>query len=58
MGVIGIGLASMASSLYIAEIAPAHIRGKLVSPNQFEIILGMLIVYFVNYYITQQGDDI
>jgi SP family xylose:H+ symportor-like MFS transporter len=47
----------MLSPLYIAEIAPAKIRGKLVSLNQFAIIFGMLVVYFVNYYISRQGDD-
>lgn len=57
IGGIGVGLASMLSPLYIAEIAPAKIRGKLVSMNQFAIIFGMLIVYFVNYYIAKQGDD-
>jgi SP family xylose:H+ symportor-like MFS transporter len=57
LGGIGVGLASMLSPLYIAEIAPAKIRGKLVSLNQFAIIFGMLIVYFVNYYIAGQGDD-
>lgn len=57
IGGIGVGLASMLSPLYIAEIAPAHIRGKLVSLNQFAIIFGMLIVYFVNYFIADQGDE-
>ena len=57
LGGIGVGLASMLSPLYISEIAPAKIRGKLVSLNQFTIIFGMLIVYFVNYYIAGQGDD-
>jgi SP family xylose:H+ symportor-like MFS transporter len=57
VGGIGVGLASMLSPLYIAEIAPAGIRGKLVSLNQFAIIFGMLIVYFVNYYIASQGDE-
>ena len=57
LGGIGVGLASMLSPLYIAEIAPARIRGKLVSMNQFAIIFGMLVVYFVNYYISLQGDD-
>ena len=57
VGGIGVGLASMLSPLYIAEIAPAKIRGKLVSLNQFAIIFGMLVVYFVNYYISRQGDD-
>ena len=57
IGGIGVGLASMLSPLYIPEIAPAKIRGKLVSMNQFAIIFGMLVVYFVNYYIARQGDD-
>lgn len=57
IGGIGVGLASMLSPLYIAEIAPANIRGKLVSMNQFAIVFGMLVVYFVNYYISRQGDD-
>ena len=57
IGGIGVGLASMLSPLYIAEIAPAKIRGKLVSMNQFAIIFGMVVVYFVNYYIARQGDD-
>lgn len=57
IGGIGVGLASMLSPMYIAEISPAESRGKLVSFNQFAIIFGMLIVYFVNYAIARQGDD-
>ena len=53
LGGIGVGLASMLSPMYIAEIAPARIRGKLVSWNQFAIIFGMLVVYFVNYGIAK-----
>ncbi len=56
IGGIGVGLASMLSPMYIAEIAPANIRGRLVSINQFAIIFGMLVVYFVNYGISTQGD--
>jgi len=56
VGGIGIGVVSMLSPMYIAEIAPANIRGKLVSWNQFAIILGMLVVYFVNWIIARQGD--
>ncbi len=48
IGGIGVGLASMLSPMYIAEIAPPRIRGQLVSYNQFAIIFGMLIIYFVN----------
>jgi SP family xylose:H+ symportor-like MFS transporter len=57
IGGIGVGLASMLSPMYIAEIAPPAIRGKLVSWNQFAIIFGMLIVYFVNYTIALQGNE-
>ena len=58
IGGIGVGMASMLSPMYIAEIAPASIRGKLVSWNQFAIVFGMLVVYFVNYSISLQGDDL
>ena len=45
-------LASAVCHLYIGEIAPANIRGRLVSLNQFAIIFGMLVVYFVNWGIA------
>ena len=57
LGGIGVGLASMLSPMYIAEVAPAEKRGYLVSWNQFAIIFGMLVVYFVNYSIARQGND-
>jgi len=56
IGGIGVGAASMTSPMYIAELAPARIRGRLVSLNQFAIIGGMLIVYFVNYFIANPDD--
>ena len=56
IGGIGVGLASMLSPMYIAEMSPANMRGKLVSWNQFAIIFGMLVVYFVNYTIALSGD--
>lgn len=52
IGGIGVGLASAISPVYIGEIAPANIRGRLVSINQFAIIFGMLVVYFVNWGIA------
>ena len=58
LGGVGIGMASMLSPLYIAEIAPAGIRGRLVSYNQFAIVIGILTVYFINYYIAGLGDDL
>ncbi len=51
LGGVGVGLASAVCPMYIAEIAPSNIRGTLVSCNQFAIIFGMLVVYFVNYLI-------
>ena len=54
---VGVGIASMLSPLYIAEIAPSRIRGRLVSFNQLSIVLGMLLVYFVNWSIASQGDE-
>ncbi|HEX2394550.1 MAG TPA: D-xylose transporter XylE [Bacteroidales bacterium] len=57
IGGIGVGIASMISPMYIAEIAPAGVRGKLVSWNQFAIIFGMLVIYFVNYFIAKQGNE-
>lgn len=57
IGGIGVGLASMLSPMYIAEIAPADVRGKLVSWNQFAIIFGMLVIYFVNYFIARGHSD-
>lgn len=53
IGGIGIGLASAVCPMYISEIAPADIRGKLVSINQFAIIFGMLVVYFINWGIAK-----
>lgn len=57
LGGVGVGIASMTSPMYIAEISPAHIRGRMVSVNQFAIVSGMLIVYFVNYFIALGGDQ-
>ena len=54
---VGVGIASMLSPLYIAEISPSHIRGRLVSFNQLSIVLGMSVVYFVNWAIANQGDE-
>ena len=53
LGGIGVGIASALCPMYIAEISPASKRGTLVSWNQFAIIFGQLVVYFVNYLIIQ-----
>ena len=53
LGGVGVGLASALCPMYIAEIAPARKRGRLVSWNQFAIIFGQLVVYFVNFLIIK-----
>lgn len=57
LGGIGVGTASMTSPMYIAEISPARIRGRMVSVYQLAIVTGILVVYFVNYFIALQGAD-
>lgn len=57
IGGLGVGAASMTSPMYIAEITPARIRGRMVSVNQFAIVSGFLVVYFVNYYIALGRSD-
>lgn len=56
LGGVGVGLASAICPMYIAEVAPSNLRGTLVSWNQFAIIFGQLVVYFVNFMIL--GDHI
>ena len=54
---IGVGMASMLSPMYIAEIAPAKYRGRMVAINQLTIVLGILITNLVNYSLRNNGDD-
>ena len=56
LGGFAVGAASMLSPLYIAEVAPARIRGRLVSLNQMAIVFGMLVVFLVNSRIAVLGD--
>ncbi|NBC65738.1 MAG: sugar porter family MFS transporter [Bacteroidetes bacterium] len=53
LGGIGIGLASNVSPMYIAEIAPAKHRGRLVSINQLTIVLGILAAQIINWLIAE-----
>ena len=55
IGGLGIGSAAVLSPLYIAEIAPARIRGALVSVNQMAIVTGILLAYFVNWVFAGSG---
>jgi SP family xylose:H+ symportor-like MFS transporter len=56
IGGIGVGIASMVVPMYIAEIAPPRRRGALVGNYQLAIVIGIVVVYFVNYFIALQGD--
>ncbi len=55
LGGIGVGIASMLSPLYIAEIAPPKIRGRLVALYQFAITLGILVAYFANAWLQKNS---
>ena len=57
IGGMGVGLASAICPMYIGEIAPAGKRGQLVSWNQFAIIFGQLVVYFVNFLILGSHEN-
>lgn len=57
IGGLGVGIASMVVPMYIAEIAPADKRGALVAYNQLAIVIGIVLVYFVNYFIALQGNE-
>jgi sugar porter (SP) family MFS transporter len=56
-GGIAIGVASLVVPLYIAEIAPARIRGRLVTLNQLAIVSGILLAYIASYYLAGLGLD-
>jgi len=52
-GGVAIGLASNLSPMYIAEIAPAQIRGKLVAINQLTVVIGILLAQYINLYLVR-----
>lgn len=52
IGGLGVGASSVVAPMYIAEISPARIRGRLVALTQFNIVFGMLVAYFSNYFIS------
>ncbi|HEX2982766.1 MAG TPA: sugar porter family MFS transporter, partial [Ignavibacteriales bacterium] len=56
IGGLGVGAASVMAPMYIAEIAPGHLRGRLVAIAQFNIVAGILIAFFSNYLLFNIGD--
>ncbi|MDR3267672.1 MAG: sugar porter family MFS transporter [Tannerella sp.] len=57
LGGLAVGVASIASPMYIAEVAPADKRGRLVSINQLAIVTGILLAFFTNYLLVGTGDN-
>ncbi|WDM00939.1 sugar porter family MFS transporter [Alicyclobacillus cycloheptanicus] len=55
VGGAGIGVSSTLVPIYIAEIAPAHLRGRLVSLNQLAVVIGISAIYFVNRWVAGAG---
>ncbi|HLN27856.1 MAG TPA: sugar porter family MFS transporter [Gemmataceae bacterium] len=56
LGGIGVGLASIVTPMYIAEMAPARLRGRLVSVNQLAIVIGLFSAIVVSYALSFRGD--
>jgi sugar porter (SP) family MFS transporter len=53
IGGLGVGASLIIAPMYIAEISPAHLRGRMVSFNQLNIVLGISVAFFTNYLILQ-----
>ncbi|WP_300598880.1 sugar porter family MFS transporter [Niabella sp.] len=54
---IGVGMASVLSPMYIAEVAPTHMRGRMVAINQLTIVIGIFVTNLVNYSLRNEGAD-
>lgn len=57
LGGIGVGASLILAPMYIAEIAPPKIRGRMVSFNQLNIVIGISLAFFTNYLILSLGDS-
>lgn len=57
LGGVGIGIASISTPMYIAEITPANVRGRMVAVNQIAIVGGIAATSFVNYFIAHAGNQ-
>ena len=57
VGGIGVGISLIIAPMYIAEISPPEMRGRMVSFNQLNIVLGISVAFFTNYLILQLGDS-
>jgi len=57
LGGIAVGGASVLAPMYIAEVSPAHLRGRMVSINQLTIVIGISMAYYSNYFLLQIGEN-
>ena len=57
IGGLAVGGASVLAPMYIAEVSPAHVRGRMVSINQLTIVIGISLAYFSNYFLLQIGEN-
>jgi MFS transporter, SP family, arabinose:H+ symporter len=57
LGGLAVGGASVLAPMYIAEVSPAHLRGRMVSINQLTIVIGISMAYYSNYFLLQIGEN-
>ena len=57
IGGLGVGASSVAAPMYISEISPARLRGRMVGLFQFNVVLGIVIAYVSNYFLKGVGED-
>ena len=57
LGGLGVGASLILAPMYIAEISPAKLRGRMVSFNQLNIVIGISVAFFTNYLILQLGNS-
>jgi sugar porter (SP) family MFS transporter len=57
LGGFAVGGASVLAPMYIAEVSPAHVRGRMVSINQLTIVIGISMAYYSNYFLLQIGEN-
>ena len=57
LGGLAVGGASVLAPIYIAEVSPAHLRGRMVSINQLTIVIGISMAYYSNYFLLAIGEN-
>lgn len=57
VGGLAVGGASVLAPMYIAEVSPAHLRGRMVSINQLTIVIGISMAYYSNYFLLAIGEN-